>query len=191
MAEKIKRGRNWTCIVYPDSAPENWRDVLDEKHIQWGESPLHDKDVNPDGTKKKPHWHIALAFEGNKSYNQVLDITQELNATVPQRIESLRGLVRYFVHLDNPEKYQYSKDDIKAHGGFDIDKLMEMTSTNKLTILKDISEYILSNQVTNFGDLVLYAIHNNDEWFDIIANYNTVYVNQLINAVYQRCAAKK
>ena len=42
------RTRSWTFIVYPDSAPENWRSILDEDHIQWIESPLHDKDLNAD-----------------------------------------------------------------------------------------------------------------------------------------------
>ena len=109
MAAKVKRGRNWTIIVYPDSAPDDWRDQLDQLHIQWIESPLHDKDTNPDGTVKKAHWHVLLLFDGNKSYQQVKDITAKLNTVNPQRVESARGMVRYMVHLDNPEKYQYDE----------------------------------------------------------------------------------
>ena len=59
------RTRIWTFIVYPDSAPENWRDLLDDQHIAWVESPLHDKDINPTtGEVKKAHYHIAFSFEG-------------------------------------------------------------------------------------------------------------------------------
>lgn len=43
---KDGRARAWTFIVYPDSAPENWRDILDSKCIPWVESPLHDPDPN-------------------------------------------------------------------------------------------------------------------------------------------------
>ena len=50
------RARNWSLVVYPESAPENWRDILDDYHIPWVESPLHDKDINPDGEIKKAHW---------------------------------------------------------------------------------------------------------------------------------------
>ena len=39
---KDERTRNWTFVIYPESAPKNWRDVLDEQHIQWVESPLHE-----------------------------------------------------------------------------------------------------------------------------------------------------
>ncbi|WP_225354628.1 Rep family protein, partial [Ligilactobacillus murinus] len=60
MTKKDDRARTWTFIVYPESAPENWRDLLDEYHVPWVESPLHDKDINPDGTVKKAHWHVIL-----------------------------------------------------------------------------------------------------------------------------------
>ena len=91
-------------MAYPESAPEGWRDVLDEQHIQWVESPLHDKDMNADGTPKKPHWHILLLFDGKKSYEQVKELTDKLHATIPQKCASAKGLVRYMAHLDNPEK---------------------------------------------------------------------------------------
>ena len=27
-----ERFRDWACIVYPDSAPDNWIDILNNKH---------------------------------------------------------------------------------------------------------------------------------------------------------------
>ena len=33
-AKKVdNRARNWSLVVYPESAPENWRDILDDYHI--------------------------------------------------------------------------------------------------------------------------------------------------------------
>lgn len=190
MTVNVKRGRNWTIIVYPDSAPDDWRDLLDKYHIPWIESPLHDKDTNPDGTVKKAHWHVLLLFDGNKSYQQVKDITANLNTVNPQRVESARGMVRYMVHLDNPEKYQYDVKDIKAHGGADIDTLMKPTATNRLQTLKEIITYIHDNQVTNFMDLLMYAIQNNDDWFNIMADYNTLVITKAIDAQWQKSKAK-
>lgn len=190
MTVNVKRGRNWTIIVYPDSAPDDWRDLLDKYHIPWIESPLHDKDTNPDGTVKKAHWHVLLLFDGNKSYQQVKDITAKLNTVNPQRVESARGMVRYMVHLDNPEKYQYDVKDIKAHGGADIDTLMKPTATNRLQTLKEIITYIHDNQVTNFMDLLMYAIQNNDDWFNIMADYNTLVITKAIDAQWQKSKAK-
>uniref|UniRef100_UPI001FD9DA67 Rep family protein n=1 Tax=Staphylococcus sp. GDX8P107P-1 TaxID=2804109 RepID=UPI001FD9DA67 len=62
MANKDSQGkartRNWTFVIYPESVVSNWRDVLDDEHIQWVESPVHDKDTNPEGEIKKAHIHI-------------------------------------------------------------------------------------------------------------------------------------
>ena len=65
MAEKKStdsRTRTWTFVLYEDSAPENWRQLLDDMHIEWVESPWHDKDINADGKPKKKHKHILLLF---------------------------------------------------------------------------------------------------------------------------------
>lgn len=60
--EKDTRVRNWSWIVYPESAPENWRQLLDETGEKWIESPLHDKDINETTDEiKKPHWHIIIS----------------------------------------------------------------------------------------------------------------------------------
>lgn len=49
-----RRYRPWTFLVYDDSAPSDWRDILDSYHVPWVESPLHEYDVNPTGEVKKP-----------------------------------------------------------------------------------------------------------------------------------------
>ena len=58
------RGRNFATMVYPESAPENWREILAGYFIPAFISPLHDKDLNPTGEPKKPHHHVMLMFEG-------------------------------------------------------------------------------------------------------------------------------
>ena len=39
--------------------------------LQCAISPLHDKDMNPDNTPKKPHYHVILTYSGPTSYNVV------------------------------------------------------------------------------------------------------------------------
>ena len=40
-------------------------------------------------------------------------------------------MVRYFAHLDNPEKYQYNKSDIVSHGGADVHKFLTSSGGDK------------------------------------------------------------
>lgn len=186
MAEKRKddRTRNWTMVVYPESAPGNWREILDSLHVPYLVSPLHDKDVNPDGEVKKAHWHVVLVFENKKSYHQIKEIADKLNAPIPQKVESLRGMVRYLVHTDNPEKYQYSREDIENHGVDDIDKYFETASTDR-AILMAIIRYIKENNVTSFAKLVYYAVETDkQDWLDCMANRNTMFLNAMVTAQY-------
>src|SRR5699024_8021253 len=111
---KNQRTRNWPIIVYPESAPENWIDILQKEYVKMVVSPLHDKDVNPDDTLKKAHYHVLFMFDGVKSYNQVKSIADSVNAPIPQIVGSAKGLTRYMLHLDNPDKAQYDSSDLQA-----------------------------------------------------------------------------
>ena len=90
-AKRAGRTRNWTCVVYPESAPNNWRDFIDELHIEWVESPLHDRDFNADGEPKKPHWHVILLYDCVKTFEQVKGLTDKLNAPIPQKCGGVKG----------------------------------------------------------------------------------------------------
>lgn len=185
--KKDVKSRSWTFIVYPESAPKNWRDILDSEYIKWVESPLHDKDVNPDGTIKKPHWHILLLFDGPVRYTQALNISNEIKAPVPQKAQSAKGLVRYMVHLDNPEKYQYKKSDIIAHGGADVQDFFQLSATNRRDILIEISKFIHEEHIKSFDYLVMYSIKNNKyDWFDVISYHGPFFIKSMIDSQKNR-----
>lgn len=180
MSDKKSRGsdrtRNWTIVLYPESAPNNWRDILDEMHLEWVESPLHDKDVNADGEVKKAHWHIILMFGGVKSYEQVLDVTQKLNCPRPERCHNVKAMVRYMAHLDNPEKFQYNQSDIKAHGGVDLAELLRPSSSERYSLIHDMITYVKTNHIVEFQDLMDYAGSEHfDDWYPLLCD-NSAYV---------------
>jgi hypothetical protein len=186
-ADKDTRTRNWTFVLYPESVPENWRDILDDMHIEWVESPLHDNDFNALGDKKKPHWHILMLFGGVKSYEQVKELTDKLNAPIPERCHNARALVRYMAHLDNPEKAQYSISDIRAHGGVDIAELLRPSSSERYTIINEMITYVQDNHITEFQDLMDYARTTEfDRWFPLLCDNSCYVVNQYIKSQRHR-----
>ena len=89
---------------------DNWRQLLDETGEKWIESPLHDKDINETTNELKSHIGILLFRLKKKSYNQMLKISEMLNAPKPEKVGSLQGAVQYLWHRNNPEKYQYNKE---------------------------------------------------------------------------------
>jgi len=185
---KDERARLWTFVVYPESTPENWREIMDELHIQWIESPLHEFDTNADGEVKKSHIHVVITFVGNKSFEQVEEITKSLNAPIPQKVASLTGVVRYMAHMDNPEKHQYNPKDIKGHGGIDVAKLLKPTSASRYECIREMMAYIRTNGITEISDLLDYAGQERmDDWFILLCD-NSAYI---IGEYIKSCRHKK
>ena len=185
MSEKKQdeRSRNWVVIVYPESAPNDWREILDNMHIQWIESPLHDKDVNPDGTVKKSHWHVVLAFGSKKSYKQVKEITDKLNSPIPQKVHNMKGQVSYLVHLDNPEKYQYPVEQVIAHGGIDVDKYFKATSGQRYDMIGEMIDYVRENNIVEMKDLIDYArVNRFDDWFPLLCDNSLIIMDAYIRS---------
>lgn len=125
--QPYKRGRNWAIVVYPESLPENWKEIIKSEPVAI--SPLHDKDVTAEGELKKPHYHLVLSYNGNKSFEQIDEIARLLHAPIPERINSLTGSVRYLTHMDDPNKYQYDSSDIQVFGGFDLESILTFISS--------------------------------------------------------------
>jgi hypothetical protein len=174
--KKDDRARHWVIIVYPESAPIHWRSILDGKHMPWVESPLHDKDINADGEIKKSHYHVLLMFEGKKSFEQIKAFSDRLNAPIPQKVASVKGLVRYMVHMDNPEKHQYDKGKIIGHGGADVAELLKPTSADRYTLIREMREHVTTHVVMEFCDLFDYAAENRfDDWFPLLCD-NCAYI---------------
>ena len=154
MASKDVKKRYWALIGYPESLPDNWLDILQETGLQCAVSPLHDKDVNPDGEVKKPHYHIILVYAGPTSYNVVKRIADSLNAPDPKYLESIRGYYRYFTHKDNPEKYQYDEKDIRTVNGFSIADYVELTRSEIVAIKAKIQRLIREMDILEYSDLL-------------------------------------
>lgn len=188
MATKETRARGFAFVLYPESAPENWREIIDEFHVKWAESPLHDLDVNPGtGELKKPHWHIVLAFDDVKSIKQVKELISPLNCTIPIKLASIKGMIRYFCHLDNPEKHQYPIDQIIGHGGIDIPDMLRPSASERYVLIKEMCEYVADFNITEFYELMDYAMaEKSDSWFPLLCDNSAYIVNQYIKSNRER-----
>lgn len=179
MADNTKK-RNWAFVLYPESAPKDWREQLKISGLMAAISPLHDKDVNPTGEPKKAHYHILLVYSGPTTYNAVAKFTASFNATIPQALESVRGMYRYFSHKDNPEKYQYDERDIMTVNGFNIADLVELSKSEVNEIKKSILMLIRELVFVEYADLIDFLI-DNEMWteYDVAIN-NTFFFNSYI-----------
>ncbi len=183
--------RNWTFVLYPESAPEDWREQLQKTGLLCAISPLHDRDVNPDGEVKKAHYHVILCYSGPTSYDVVKRLTDSLSQPIPQPLEQVRGMYRYFTHKDNPDKAQYCDDDISTINGFDIRDFVELTGTEIDNIKRSIQSLILELNITEYSVLMDYLLsYDNPDYYSVAAS-NTLFFNTYLSSRRNAYAASK
>ena len=176
--------RNFAFIVYKDSVSDEWENLLLDQCLN-GHYIFHDKDVNPDGTMKKPHFHVLIALDGPKSYNSIKRLVTYLGGAngVFQEVNSLRGYARYLCHLDNPDKHRYDVNDVISMGNADY-TLYIQTDKDKRTIVKDIIKFCRENKIYSYANLLDYCIEYRDDWFTVLNGYNGQVIRDYIKSRY-------
>lgn len=175
--------RNWAFVLYPESAPENWKDLLVQSGVAGCISPLHDKDINPTGECKKEHYHIIVSYDGPTTYNNVKNLTDSLNQPIPQPLETVRGYYRYLTHKDNPEKAQYDENKIINFNGFDYLSVVELTSETVRQLKMEIINFIKDNDICEYSDLLNFILENNLLNYFEVASNNTFFFDKYISSV--------
>ena len=181
MAKNVKK-RNWAFVLYPESAPADWVDKIQQTGLQCAISPLHDKDVNPTGENKKPHYHVIVTYSGPTSYNVVKGLTDELQQPIPQPLEQVRGYYRYLTHQDNPEKAQYDVRDIRTINGFNIADFCELTRSEVTQIKKALQVLIRQNGLTEYAELMDYLQDAGMDAEYEVASNNTLFFDRYLGS---------
>lgn len=182
----MTKGRNWAFVVYPESLPSNWQDIIIETGLPMAFSPLHDQDLNPTGEIKKPHYHVICYYENPTTLKNVQDnVTSRLNGTIPIKLESMVGMYRYHLHLDNPEKHQYDDRNRMFFNGFDVNKVDALSYTEVGKLLIEIQQLIRSEHILEYADLL--DILLDSEAFNMldVARNHTMMLNAYIKS--RRC----
>lgn len=178
---KTIEARNFATVVYPESAPENWKQILQDLKTAVFISPLHDCDCNPDGEVKKAHYHVMLMYEGKKNINTIRDLCATFGGVGCEKVESKRGYARYLCHLDNPEKAQYNPDDVVTYGGENYTVVIG-TVLDKYKAIREMIAYCNDNGVISYAELVEYCMRERDDWFRVLADNGTYMVKEYLKS---------
>lgn len=157
---------------------------------------------------KDLHFHVALDFGSGKTISpsqlfdylypirdhigivpldrltedsSQLDIEKYCRAfKMNNQIHNMRSTLRYFKHLDHPNKHQYFTEDYHIFCGFDLVNKIYSQEDN-LSISRELLKYIKVNEIYMFCDLVDYAMSNNSEWYSLLSRsqYSTFVLNYM------------
>lgn len=180
-----RRSRNWVIVFYPESAPENYDEIIRGWRIKAFLSPLHAADQNADGAEKKPHFHLMLLFAGKKSVGQVQELSDQLSGVKVLEdfcvVRDTRAMARYLTHMDNPEKAQYSARDVVCYGGADYLEYVE-TVSDVTVMLNQITEFCIRSGCMSLATLNVYADRIRPDWSRVI-HHHTVYIINMLKSI--------
>lgn len=152
--------RSFEAIIYVESESYNYLEVLDNlcNYFPKYSYILHDKDVYEDGENKgqlkKAHFH----FYGQKVNATTISAVSKFSGVPEVHINFVRKwniALRYQMHLDNPEKYQYNRKDITTNI-VDIDQFFNVKGEGEKVI--ELME--LKLQGYSYKEVLYYAVKN-------------------------------
>lgn len=172
-----KEGKNFQCVLYPDSESYNCQLLLNRLSSFWDKYYyiLHDRDTyseldydvfkeenkrEPDwkiGDYKKKHYHVIGYCKSNMTLGRA-SIKFGVESNMVERCKSLKGSIQYLIHKNNPEKCQYGIDEIITNDDNLEHFLRNDTVSDKARKLID---FIYSEECTNLYSISNYAINNN------------------------------
>lgn len=194
MAEK--RTRNWSTIIYPPTGaegeettcPDNWVEVLGVMGVKCAVSPIHDKDVRPDGELKKPHRHVVFAYDGVKTEKQAREDFAKIGGVGCEPVRSLYSITRYLTHKDDPDKAQYSSLDVLTFGGFEYKRYVETKEDEErdtISKMGQIFNIVAEKGIYDFSVLAEFLMTEQTELFGVMRK-NSYFFAQFLRSKRDR-----
>lgn len=108
------------------------------------------------GNTKKPHYHLIVNYGNgaNKSLEQVRnDFCIPLNAlSFPRIVKSERGAVRYLIHKDHFDKFQYRQDEIRVFNGYYFSDFFEISNRQMDDMTCEFMQFISDFGIMTYFD---------------------------------------
>ena len=85
-------------------------------------SPVHDQDIADiaTGELKKPHRHVIAMWANTTTRQNAERFFEQFGGPkMILRLENPRGMARYLIHMDDPDKAPYSPEDVLEFNGAD------------------------------------------------------------------------
>lgn len=153
--EGQEKARYACFIVYPESAPKNWREQLKASHGSFAISPLHGGDEE----EQKDHHH-CIYMHGGPATIAVMKRAIPEGIAANGHVELClhpRNYQRYLLHLDDPDKQQWRGDPrelIDLINGFPLDLTRDFSKQERVQQRNDLIAIIRNNGLCEYADLL-------------------------------------
>lgn len=133
-----------------------------------------------DSDSKTNHYHIYIHTKEQKTLKFISDIFG-VNVVDVELLNVPRKFIRYLIHCDSPDKYQYEVFDIKTN----IENIEEICRKDlsvkefEHSDLKLLTEFILDNDISSFREAVFAVLQAYPQKLVVLSKYS-FYFKQII-----------
>lgn len=118
------------------------------------------------GDKKKAHIHVMFLEKGVRTADFFCERMAEFGLDIGkwrwEKVEHPDAMKRYFAHLDQPDKAEYSMFDVLGFGGVDLSCLVRQDTNSKLKVLYEVQDYVRRHNIRDFHVLADWAHSTRD-----------------------------
>lgn len=137
------QGRTFTISVKPahhEATIEAFCDSM--KGTAYVYAITHDRDTNEEtGELIESHTHYLLEYETPRKLQTIANLF-EVEANFVEVVKSKKAMLRYLIHLDSPDKFQYEPEQVISNNPIAFkDLIMGQNLTDK-----EIAEYIVNGK---------------------------------------------
>lgn len=168
--------RTYTGVFYPDDgvAPlDSLVQHMKKLRLPAIISPIH----SADGDEAKPHVHFLVDYPAPVILETARADYGEFAANgYLEPVRSRKHMMRYFLHLDDPEKEQnLSPDDVVCVCGGLFDPTLDLTSDDVLRIKIEVQDYCEELGICEYYDLCrMVRIAEKYDWYRVVTT-NTIH----------------
>lgn len=142
------------------------------------------------GDKKKGHIHFALKLDGRQNGKAFSDLFADFIPIPPtrwQRVIKWDSAIRYFAHMDSPDKYQYSSMEIQGFGGVDLSMLSNVDKISRTKTLMFIKKEMYEHKFEYFHQLDRWAYQTGDiDVINMVAGRSSYFVGLFSSIRHER-----
>lgn len=162
-----KQSRAFLGVLYPDSTTYDCKKVISRLEDTFSDLAYitHDMDADESGTIKKAHIHWCGKRSSPAPLSTIVNALG-IDANAIEYCKSWKYSLRYLIHADNPDKFQYSPEKVTAN--FAYNAVIE----GKLESMKarQIYNFINENPTITFNALAEWCFKN-DVWSEYRRSY--------------------
>lgn len=193
--------RYWQAVFYPEHIVDDWKERIGSVCPLPFECILHDKDANGDGTHRKDHIHLIIAWANTTKPLSAFKVFSKIGIALskdgqsvfaPNTLESVDNIGnahRYLTHntddAKKKKKYLYDNDELISGNNFDIGMYEQLDKGEESEIKTAIEAMILEKRIKNFLKLKLVCRQLNDSRYIKVLEKNVYEFSTLTRSMWQ------